>query len=188
MLDLMATEQIQPSAWVAAFLEAYALLMAKLPHLAWDVLNEPLIKEVPPADANDKLAKLVLVVVKSNLMAIDGLTITESEAATLLSDPEFLIDGPVASQGMGSLLHFFAGTTPDKALEILENSPAATSLQPIAVALRQDLGLETATATEVNEVAQDIRSAIAKIRSDLEASALTPALGLKSPGTSAVLC
>ena len=188
MLDVMATEDIQASDWVAAFLETYALLMAKLPYLAWDALNEPLIKESPVENANDNLAKLVLIVVKSKLMAIDGLTITESEATALLSNPEFLINGPVESQGMTSLLHFFAGTTPDKALEILESSPAATSLQPIAVALQQDLGLETAIAIEVNEVAQDIRSGIAKIRSALEASARSPALGLGSPEKSIPLC
>ena len=185
VLDLMGDEDILASDWVAAYLEGYALLVAKSVHLAWEALNEPLTQGLLVNDPNDWLMKLTLITAKSFLMSLDGLTISENEAGALLSDPDFLVNGPVASHAMYGLLRFFAAIEPATALEMLEGSPSAASLRPIGVALQQDLDRETSVAIEVDEVAHDIRCAMAKIRTCLAARTESPTLGLASPSTSA---
>ena len=57
-------------------------------------------------------------------------------------------------------------------LDVVEASPSADRMLPLSTALRQELGLETHVAREVEEVAQDIRRSLAELRA--EETEITP--------------
>ena len=56
-----------------------------------------------------------------------------------------------------SLLDFSIALGPERMRKLVGESPSAALLQPLSVALEQDLGLEPRVAQEVEEVARDIR-------------------------------
>ena len=60
--------------------------------------------------------------------------------------------------GIHALVVFSARLGPKRALELIQNSPAAELLLPLVTALQQELGLKPRVAREVEEVAQDVRS------------------------------
>ncbi len=53
---------------------------------------------------------------------------------------------------------------PSRTLELIKRSPAAELLLPLVTALEQEVGLKPRVAREVDEVAQDIRKEMAKMR------------------------
>ena len=53
---------------------------------------------------------------------------------------------------------------PDRMLRLIQDSPSASLLLPLATALQRDLGIESRVAIEVEEVATDIQVNLAKLR------------------------
>ena len=53
---------------------------------------------------------------------------------------------------------------PEAVLKLIEESPSASRLSPLVTALRQELGIESKVAEEVEEVAKDIRKDLAILR------------------------
>ena len=53
---------------------------------------------------------------------------------------------------------------PARLRELIEASPSSNLLLPLTTALERDLGLQPRVAREVEEVAQDIRRDLAKLR------------------------
>ena len=53
---------------------------------------------------------------------------------------------------------------PARMRELIQASPSANLLLPLTTALERELGLEPRVAREVEEVAQDIRRELAKLR------------------------
>ena len=53
---------------------------------------------------------------------------------------------------------------PSRSLELIQPSQAAELLLPLVTALQQEVGLKPRVAREVEEVAQDIRKELAKMR------------------------
>ena len=49
-------------------------------------------------------------------------------------------------------------------LSLIEASPSVNRLYPLVTALRQELGIETKVAKEVEDVASDIREDLARLR------------------------
>ncbi len=62
------------------------------------------------------------------------------------------------------LLQFTVRVGAQKALEIIEASPAADLLLPLVTALKQGIGQSTRVAKEVSEVAEDVQKEILKIK------------------------
>ena len=65
---------------------------------------------------------------------------------------------------MRALVVFSVHLGPSRTLELIQRSPAADLLLPLVTALEQEVGLKPRVAREVDEVAQDIRKELAKMR------------------------
>lgn len=66
--------------------------------------------------------------------------------------------------GLDALMAFSIRFGPGPVLALLEASPSAERLYPLVIALRQELGLETKVAKEVEDVAGDSREELARLR------------------------
>ena len=66
---------------------------------------------------------------------------------------------------IGGLIQFAARYGPQWVLQLIEGASAGQRLLPLAVALRQELGERTKVSREVEEVAKDIRGALARVGS-----------------------
>ena len=53
---------------------------------------------------------------------------------------------------------------PERMRELIAGSRSATLLQPLLAALEQELGIESQVAREIEEVARDVREALARRR------------------------
>ena len=175
-LEFLAGEESEPSAWGLGLFEIFGLLHLGRMHDALRDVDELLAQGLPTETDDAHFFRMLSLTIKGQLVARDGLTLSEVEAVELLANPAFLGGGQVDPMSMQVLLHFIASIDPSKALELIEGSPIADALLAIVVALRNELGQETSVAREVAEVAQDIRSGFGKIRSVQAARAASPLL------------
>ena len=65
---------------------------------------------------------------------------------------------------LDALIFFSVALGPERMCELIKASPSASLLLPLTTALERELGLETRVAREVEEVADDIRRNLAKLR------------------------
>ena len=177
-LEFLAGEESEPSAWGLGLFEIFGLLHLGRMHDALRDVDELLAQGLPTETDDAHFFRMLSLTIKGQLVARDGLTLSEVEAVELLANPAFLGGGQVDPMSMQVLLHFIASIDPSKALELIEGSPIADALLAIVVALRNELGQETSVAREVAEVAQDIRSGFGKIRSVQAARAASPLLDI----------
>ena len=70
----------------------------------------------------------------------------------------------VPEMSIAALMAFAIRFGPGPVLELIEASPSIEWLYPLATALRQELGIETKVAKEVEDVASDIRRDLARLR------------------------
>ena len=92
-------------------------------------------------------------------------------------DVQSVLDGLAEHSWVArEVLHALLAAVPsiglDRMVELIDGSSAANLLLPLSTALHQELGHETHVAQEVDEVAQDIRRSLAKLRAG--ESVLTP--------------
>ena len=66
--------------------------------------------------------------------------------------------------GLDALMAFSIDLGPARMRELVQASPAADLLLPLTTALEREMGLEPRVAREVEEVAQDIRRDLAKLK------------------------
>ena len=86
----------------------------------------------------------------------------ESELAAMLEIlPEFEVLPEISIEGLTA---FSIRFEPGPVLALIEASPSVDRLYPLVTALRQELGMETKVAKEVDDVASDIRQHLAKLR------------------------
>ena len=178
LVELLAGEDPDSSVWGFGLLEIIGLLGLGRMH---DVLHEVdvlLAQGLPPETDDAHFFKMLALTIKGQLVARDGLTLSEVEAVELLANPAFWSEGQIGPLSMQVLLEFIASIDPSKALELIAGSPIGYALLPIAVALRNELGQETSVAREIDEVAQDIRSVFGKFRSIQAARAASPLLDI----------
>ena len=71
---------------------------------------------------------------------------------------------PLPREVVETLVDFSIELEPERMRELIAGSRSATLLQPLLVALEQELGIESRVAREVKEVARDIREALARRR------------------------
>ena len=94
-------------------------------------------------------------VAKALLLEREGRTIKESEFSLLLV---FLAEHEdLPPHSVNVISSFIINTRPARALELIQESPAAEMLLPLVTALQQELGQNPQVAKEVCAVAQDIR-------------------------------
>ena len=82
------------------------------------------------------------------------------------------LPGPVLRTAIEVLFAFTARLGPKPILDLIDGSPSAARLHPFAVALRQELGIANSVASEVAEVARDIRTRL----NDRERLAVLPSM------------
>lgn len=76
-----------------------------------------------------------------------------------------LMDLPSPQYGIVlAVMNLSAHTGPEKMIHLIEASTASDYLLPLAIALRQELGISPRVAIEVEEVAKDLRRDLAQIR------------------------
>ena len=93
-----------------------------------------------------------------------GNTISDSEFSLLL---HWLAERDVVSgRIIQAIVYFVFRSELAQAIELIQTSPAAQLLLPLLTALQQELGVTTHVAKEIDEVATDIRLALAKARSE----------------------
>ena len=118
-------------------------------------------------EETDRLLRGVVIVMKGLLVApLD--TIGRPNAESLLSD--------IAEQGLvllpthtvHVLLQYFATIEPAEALALIENACAVAPLQPIVVALQRELGQDPSVSPELDEVSDDVRNTIIRMRRGLD--------------------
>ena len=79
--------------------------------------------------------------------------------------------GSLPHEALDTLMYFSIELGPARVRELIQTSPSANLLLPLTTALERELGLEPRVAREVEEVAQDIRRDLAKLR---EARTMAP--------------
>ena len=67
-------------------------------------------------------------------------------------------------EALDTLMYFSVELGPERMRELIQASPSANLLVPLTTALERELGLEPRVAREVEEIAQDIRRDLAKLR------------------------
>ncbi len=82
------------------------------------------------------------------------------------------LSGLVLRTAIDVLFAFTARLGPKPILDLIDGSPSAARLHPFAVALRQELGIANSVASEVVEVARDIRTRL----NDRERLAVLPSM------------
>ena len=177
-VELLAGEDSDSSVWGLGLLEIIGLLQLGRMHDVRREIDELLAQGLPPETDDGHFFKMLALTIKGQLIAKDGLTLSEVEAVDLLANPTFVRGNPMGPQSMQVLFEFIASIDPSKALELIEDSPIGYALLPTVVALRNELGQETSVAREVAEVAQDIRSGFGEIRSVQAARAASPLLDI----------
>ena len=180
-LEILAGEDSDSSVWGLGLLEIIGLLGLVRMHDVLCEVDELLAQGLPTETKIGHFFKMSALTLKGQLVALNGLTLSEVEAVELLANPAFLGEGQIGQKSMQVLLEFIASIPPSKALELIEDSPIADALLPTVVALRNELGQETSVAREVAEVAQDIRSGLGEIRSAQAARAISPLLDIGGP-------
>ena len=177
-VELLASEYPDLSVWGLGLLEIIGLLQLGRMHEVLREIDELLAQGLPPETDDGHFFKMLAITIKGQLVARDGLTLSEVEAVDLLANPTFVGGNPMGPQSMQVLFAFIVSMDPSKALELIEDSPIGYALLPIAVALRDELGQETSVAREIQEVAQDIRTAFGTFRKIQAARAASPLLDL----------
>ena len=178
LAELLAGEDSDSSVWGLGLLEIIGLLYLGRMHDVLREIDELLAQGLLPETDDGHFFKMLALTIKGQLIARDGLTLSEVEAVDLLANPTFVRGNPMGPQSMQVLFEFIASIDPSKALELIEDSPIGYALLPAVVALRNELGQETSVAREVAEVAQDIRSGFGEIRSVQAARAASPLLDI----------
>ncbi len=74
--------------------------------------------------------------------------------------------GSLPYEALEALMYLSVELGPARMRELIQASPSANLLLPLATALELELGIEPRVAREVEEVAQDIRQDLAKLRED----------------------
>ena len=177
-VELLASEDPDSSVWGLGLLEIIGLLQLGRMHEVLHEIDELLAQGLPPETDDGHFFKMLALTIKGQLVARDGLTLSEVEAVDLLANPTFVGGNPMGPQSMQVLFEFIASMDPSKALELIEDSPIGYALLPIEVALRNELGQETSVAREIQEVAQDIRTAFGTFRKIQVARAASPLLDI----------
>lgn len=72
--------------------------------------------------------------------------------------------GSLPYEALEALMHLSVELGPARMRELIQAAPSANLLLPLATALELELGIEPRVAREVEEVAQDIRQDLAKLR------------------------
>ena len=177
-VELLAGEDSDSSVWGLGLLEIIGLLQLGRMHDVLREIDELLAQGLLPETDDGHFFKMLALTIKGQLIARDGLTLSEVEAVDLLANPTFVRGNPMGPQSMQVLFEFIASIDPSKALELIEDSPIGYALLPLAVALRNELGQETSVAQEIQEVAQDIRSGFGTFRKNQAARAASPLLDI----------
>ena len=71
----------------------------------------------------------------------------------------------------------------DRLLQLLEGSPSATVLSPLAAALQLDLGAVPRVSREVIEVARDVQDELKQMRLDVQGAEAVAAQSVSKPVT-----
>ena len=177
-VELLTGEDSDLSVWGLGLLEIVGLLWLGRMHDALREVDKLLAQGLPPETDDGHFLKMLALTTKGQLVALDGLTLSEVEAVELLANPTFLGGNPMGPQSMQVLLEFIASIPPSKAIELIEDSPIVYALLPLVVALRNELGQETSVAREVDEVVQDIRSGFGVLRTVQADRAASPLLDI----------
>lgn len=74
--------------------------------------------------------------------------------------------GSLPHEALDALMHLSVELGPTRMRELIQASPSANLLLPLATALELELGFQPRVAREIEEVAQDIRQDLAKLRED----------------------
>ena len=95
--------------------------------------------------------------------------LAEGDRSGCEQDVEAILDilpelDPLPGGGVEILTYFSVKLGPERMRELIAGSRSATLLQPLLVALEQELGIESRVAREVEEVARDVREALARRR------------------------
>ena len=95
------------------------------------------------------------------------------EVDNMISDSEFSLllnclaeRDAVSGRIIQAIVYFVFRSKLAQAIELIQTSPAVQLLLPLLTALQQELGVTTHVAKEIDEVATDIRLALAKVRSE----------------------
>ena len=166
---------------VALIVQAKGLILAhsNRPVEALTAFDE-IVRRIGP-DPEPKFAVLVAMslALKALILASMGETISESEISLMLAcvpDPEDLPRRIVDAMG-----YYVVGVGPARALELIQESPAAQILLPLVTALQQELGQTPQVAKEVQEIAQDIRRKLAELQEQTGAGGAYSQLTLYTP-------
>ena len=93
-------------------------------------------------------------------------TISETEFSILL---ECIKRGDtLPNRSLEAIVFFIVRGDMERAIDLIQSSPAAQQMLPLLTALQQELGQTTHVAKEVDEVAADIRRELMKLRSRVE--------------------
>ena len=135
-----------------------------------------------PVDRLTGLAAGALVA-KANILGSAGQTISEREFNLLMHYLAKLGDLPPES--IEAMLNFAVTTGPARTLDLIQESQAAQMLLPLVTALQQELGESPQVAKEVQEVAEDTRAKLIKLKGELRLGSPTfsGTLSVRKPET-----
>ena len=114
----------------------------------------------------DGMLLSLAITLKGLIVAVLGSTIDDDDVILLLPTLVSPTTTPFPPLTLRILLDYAAAVEPSRALTLFANSQATEVLQPMIVALRQELGEEPSVAREIDEVSQDVRRTLAHMRSE----------------------
>lgn len=151
---------------IASVFRAFTFLTFRNLNKAADELESAIQGIGDASNDRDSILLSVAISLKGLVLAVLGSTINDDDVGMLLPTLVSPRTTPFPSLTLRILIQYAAGVEPSKALTLIANSPAAEFLQPLIVALRQELGEEPSVAREIDEVSQDVRRTLAHMRSE----------------------
>ena len=103
---------------------------------------------------------------KAYVLFLNDQSISEDEFSMLLSSLAELEELPAGS--VAACLFFIATAGSARAFELIQASPSVHRLLPLVTALQQELEQITQEATEVEEVAKDVRKIFSQLRNSIQ--------------------
>ena len=111
------------------------------------------------------------VAAKMLLLGPLGRTVSDCEFSLLLlclAEVKYLLEGT-----FDAMAYYNASVGPAHVLELIQESPAADMLLPLVTALQFELGQDPQVAKEVQEVAEDTRARLIKVKGELRLDGMT---------------
>ena len=176
IVSLDKDEGQKPHKFIRAFpflLKALLLSDSGRPMDALTCFDE-VVRQCGPCPESEVAAPVAMALAcKATILGRLDQTISEREFSVLLTCLAKLDAELQPPETINGILGFVASVGVSRTLELIQESPAADMLLPLVTALQLELGQDPQVAKEVQEVAEDTRARLIKVKGELRLDGMT---------------